>query len=971
MPTDRTCSQCGSGLTDEEPGSLCQRCRDAATLPPQAAAATLPPVEATQPCDGPPEPRAAPSLGTVRYFGDYELLEEVARGGMGVVYRARQLSLNRPVALKMILAGQLASETDVQRFRMEAEAAATLQHPNIVAVHEVGEHEGQHYFSMDFVEGRSLSAMIRKSPLPPKEAARYLRTIAEAIHYAHQHGTLHRDLKPANVLIDTTDQPRITDFGLAKRVESESGMTMSGTALGTPSYMPPEQAAGSRNVGPASDVYGLGAILYEMLTARPPFQASTPAGTMLQVLQMEPVPPRRFDPKLPRDLETICLKCLEKDPHRRYASAQDLADELRRFLADEPILARPISAPARAWRWCKRKPVVAGLAAALTLVLVTLAVVGPLIALRQTRLAADEAAARQVADRARGVAEEATAEARRQLYVPDIAVVQQCWDEANVGRLVELLDRHRPGPGEEDLRDFGWYYWWRTAHRYEAALEHGAGVCSVAVSPDGATPASSGQDGVIKLWDWRKGQVRQTWKAHESHAKAVVFLPDGGHLVSAGDDVRVRLWDVATGELLRSFEGHRDNVLAAALSPDGLTLATASWDHTTRLWDVATGTLRFALEGDARWVMCVAFSPDGQTLASGFPAVWLWDPVTGRRKRTLETGPDVYALSVAFSPDGTRLAAGCTDQTVKLWDAATGQRLATLAGHAHGVNAVAFSPDGRRLASGSNDCTVRLWDAATGTLEVALKGHADIVSSVAFLDGARRLASASYDGSVKIWDLGSQEHRTALTGVPYGVTSLTFSPDGRTLASTCESAGAQVWDLDTGQSTPVGGEWAAIEPHRAAYSRDLQTLAWGNPDGSVALWDVAGRRRRTTLTGHTGDVTCVAISPDGKALASGSNELILWDAAAGQPLHTVKGVLTRCLAFSPDGRTLDAETVSVSTDFRVQIARWDTDTGTLRGQPLPVEVGRVWSLAFSPDGRTLASAGDDARIELWRAAAPK
>jgi tRNA A-37 threonylcarbamoyl transferase component Bud32 len=329
---------------------------------PLAEALTLPPCESPEP--GP--------KNLVRYFGDYELLEEIARGGMGVVYKARQMSLNRPVALKMILAGELATPEARQRFRAEAEAAGNLQHPNIVAIHEVGEHEGKQYFSMDFVVGKNLAEIVRGNPLPAERAASYVKTIAEAIHFAHQRGTLHRDLKPQNVLIDADDRPRITDFGLAKRIEADSGLTRTGDVLGSPSYMPPEQAASqSAEIGPHSDVYSLGAILYELLTVRPPFAAATPWETICQVLQTPPVSPRKLNPVVPRDLETICLKCLEKQPQRRYHSARDLAEELGRFLNHEPIHARPISLARRATFWARRHPwVITGVASLLVIGLV-------------------------------------------------------------------------------------------------------------------------------------------------------------------------------------------------------------------------------------------------------------------------------------------------------------------------------------------------------------------------------------------------------------------------------------------------------------------------------------------------------------------------------------------------------------------------------------------------------------------------
>ena len=304
-------------------------------------------------------------------FGDYELLEEIARGGMGVVFRARQVKLDRQVALKMILTGKLAGDSDVQRFYSEASSAAALEHPGVVPVYEVGEQNGQHFFSMGFVEGESLAAMISRSPLSPTRAANMLKKITEAIVYAHGEGVIHRDLKPANVLLDKRRNPHISDFGLAKKTTSGSQLTVTGQIIGTPSYMPPEQASGETNlVGPSADIYSLGAILYCCLTGRPPFQAANPMETLRQVAERDPVSPRQLNAQIDQDLDTICLKCLEKDPQRRYATAQELVDELDRFLNGEPIKARPISSLDRSLRWCRRNPVISTLVAALSLTLV-------------------------------------------------------------------------------------------------------------------------------------------------------------------------------------------------------------------------------------------------------------------------------------------------------------------------------------------------------------------------------------------------------------------------------------------------------------------------------------------------------------------------------------------------------------------------------------------------------------------------
>ena len=310
----------------------------------------------------------------------YELLGTLGRGGMGVVYKARHLQLQRVVALKMILGGGHARPAELQRFRTEAEAVARLQHANIVQIHEVGEHEGSPFISLEFCSGGSLDAKFKGTPMPAKDAAAMVQTLASAMHSAHQQNIIHRDLKPANVLLTADGAPKITDFGLAKKLD-DAAQTQSGAVMGTPSYMAPEQAAGqSKEHGPPADIYALGAILYELLTGRPPFKGPTPLDTIMQVVAEPPVSPRQLQSKTPRDLETICLKCLQKEPRRRYASAAALADDLGRFQRGEPILAHPVGSLERGWRWCRRNPGVAGMAAAVVLVLVAGSVVSWVLA---------------------------------------------------------------------------------------------------------------------------------------------------------------------------------------------------------------------------------------------------------------------------------------------------------------------------------------------------------------------------------------------------------------------------------------------------------------------------------------------------------------------------------------------------------------------------------------------------------------
>ena len=489
-------------------------------------------------------PRRLPPNG-LRYFGDYEVLDdEIARGGMGVVFKARQVTLNRIVAIKMILSGQLASPADVERFHTEAEAAAKLDHPGIVPVYEVGLHEGQHYFSMGFVDGQSLSARIANGPLPAREAAQIVRTVAESLQYAHDNGVVHRDLKPGNILLDRQGNPRITDFGLAKLTESHSDLTGTGQVLGTPGYMPPEQAAAHFGaVGPSSDVYSLGAILNCLLTGRPPFQAATPIETLLQVQKQEPVPPRQLNPAIPLDLDTIVLKCLEKSPARRYASAKSLVEELDRYLNGLPILARRIGRAEQFSRWCRREPMVASLSAAVLITLIAGVSFSTYFAVEESNRATLEAQARNdekiqreeaqrqaaIAQVQTGIAKEQTALAEeqrgialvnevkaktqtlladRRFYASQMNLAMQAWRAGEMPRMLELLEGQRPGSAGENLRGFEWHYLWRQCHDGQRIpiKGHTAAVLSLAFTPDGKSLASASWDGTVRLWDTQTGK---------------------------------------------------------------------------------------------------------------------------------------------------------------------------------------------------------------------------------------------------------------------------------------------------------------------------------------------------------------------------------------------------------------------------------------------------------------------------------
>jgi eukaryotic-like serine/threonine-protein kinase len=929
------------------------------------------------------------ALPRVRYFGDYELLGEIARGGMGIVYKARQVSLNRVVALKMILAGQFASETEVQRFYAEARAAANLQHRNIVAIHEVGQHEGQHYFSMDYIEGKSLAQIVRENPLPADKASAYLKTIAEAIEFAHRQGTLHRDLKPSNVLIDSFDEPRITDFGLAKRIEGTAQITVTGPITGTPSYMPPEQAgAYDGKVSPASDVYSLGALLYDLLTGRPPFLGENLVVTLNQVLNSEPVAPRLLSPEVPPDLETICLKCLEKDPTRRYPTAAALADDLGRFLRHEPITARPVSQWERGWRWCKRNPMVSSLSAAIAILLVTSAIGGSILAIRERN-------ARQVADnnaelesQAARRAELASAEAERRrlealdakteadkqrdearvtAYASGMQLAQRAWEENNVARARDLLEEVPKEAAGRKLRGFEWYYLDRLCHSEALTLKgHGASVESVAFSPDGQRLASGSYDQTVKIWDSATGKELFDLKGHSGPVTSVAFSPDGQRLAAGERDGTVKIWNSAAGKPLFVLKGHANWVTSVAFSPDGQRLASGSYDQTVKIWDSATGKELFSLKGHASTVMSVAFSPDGQRLASGSSdnTVRIWDGSTGKELFSLK-GHASTVVSVAFSPDGQRLASGSSDYTVKIWDSATGKELFSLKGHASTVMSVTFSSDGRRLASGSYDNTVKIWDVASGKELFSLKGHTRGVNSVAFSSDGERLASGSTDNTVKIWDAATDKEQFALKGHADWAASVAFSADGRHLVSGGRDQTVKTWDIASGKELfTLGGRPGWVDS--VAFSPDGQHLASANY-AAVEIWDSASGKELFTIKGHFG-FNSVAFSPDGQRLAAGERDgtVKIWESATGKQLLVLKGHAdwVTSVAFSPDGRLL-------ASGGRDQTAKiWDTTTGkelfALKGHS-----SWVTSVAFSPDGQRLASGSYDQTVKIWDSATGK
>jgi WD40 repeat protein/predicted Ser/Thr protein kinase len=878
----------------------------------------------------------------------YELLGELGRGGMGVVYRARQTGLNRLVAVKMILGGSHAGASDMTRFRGEIEVIAALQHPNLVQIYEVGERSGQPYYSMEFVDGSNLDAQIGGRPQPPREAAKLLETLARTLEVVHRQGIIHRDLKPANILLTREGIPKVTDFGLAKRMASGAGPTVTGQVVGTPCYMAPEQAAGrTREIGPAVDVYALGVILYEMLTGKPPFEAETPWETMRQVVTEEPIPPRRWQPKVPRDLETICLKCLEKEPWRRYPRAGDLADDLRRFLDGwPPIQARPVGVLERGWKWVRRQPTVAALLLICVLALLALPV-------------------GFVVSRAQRAEDHRQQLVRLQVIEGVNALDSGDWFTALLW-FTEALARDQENPERETMHRLRIGTLLHQCPRLQQYWFHKGPVNCVRFSPDGRRIITASNDGTAQVWDVVTGQAVGSPLNHQSAVKDASFSPEGNSVVTAGQNGVALVWSLETGQPSAPSLQHGGIVYCASFSADGKRILTGSEDAAARIWDVASGRLLTPLLLHRGPVRAAVFSRDGSRVvtASDDHTARVWDGHTGH-----PVGPPLLhegrVTCVDCSHDGRRVVTGSQDQDGRVWDSQTGEQLARPLRHRGTLNAVSFSPTARRVLTGSADDSAALWLSVGGERLGRSMLHRSDVKAAVFSPDGRWVVTGSDDNTARVWEANSSDPVTPLLQHCATVQCASFSPEGRLVVTGTTGGTARLWALNAVPHVAVLAEQApdALPEKRGQWwSTDRRWLVTIEPNNraQVRRGDT-GKAVGTALT-HAGTILSAAFNADGTRLVTTSddNTALIWDPATGSRLIQIARHpgSVRAAAFSPDSRLL----VTLCIDGTARV--WDTRTGDPLTPPLRCG-GHAVRVFFDPDGTRVNVVASDRVLWSW------
>ena len=960
-------------------------------------------------------------------LGRFELQEVLGQGGFGRVYRAYDPQLDRLLALK-VPTFALDDEGKARRFQAEAKSAAGLRHPNIVPTFESGRIGNQFFIASQYIQGKPLSDIVKSGPVTFRDAASWCSRIARALSYAHEMGIVHRDVKPHNVMLDERGEPQLMDFGLAKRVNEDSGMTTEGALLGTPAYMAPEQARGDvAHVGPHSDQYAVGAILYELLTGQRAFDGS-PHSVIGQILNNEPKAPCSVNPQVPRDLEAITQKAMSKETDRRYGNCAELADDLDRWLEGEPTVARPITRLEKLTRWSRRNR---GLAAAVGGTLLAFGLVGILgitfagyqaYASRQISQAAEKVREEQkktlealdtattektraeerrveaenqtvLAETQKTLADIRTEEAQANNYVANIRLAAVKWDIGDVAHMNAALDTLRPKPGETDRRNWEWNYLWNLSHSDLKTLQAETGpISGMQISPDGQHAVSSDKDRTVRVWDVREGRVKYTLPKEVS-IRGCCFSPDGKwfSVLFAGS---VGVFNTATGTVQFSFpldtpEFTFGRIMSSTVSSDGTKLAMGSADQQFILvWDLRSQKqiAKLRVRGFAS---DLSFSPDGRQLASAvmvdpfvfFPSAmdrqnpYLWDIATGQQISMFDT--EIATSGACFSPEGSTSAfAGFG--AVEIWNPTTGIRVRKIESHAfdgsgqNGLAIVRYSSDGRKLL-GFGGNSILVWDAISGEEMLVLKGHIDRVITATFTPDGRRIVSGSLDGAIKIWDavtgieaqtFGTEKGDGQSATSAFPLLDPYFSTDSRTIFSGGRTA--TVWDLESGRVA----ETIALPPSNSKSAPEV-----------AESWDYRIIKRVSHDENHV-----FVNQPDGTNQqfdrVSGhldpptGEKSVLNSWRPGKPslpgsFNAQPNVLYSG-TFSPDGRriALPARDGIETWPARCVIEIWDVYSGRelqrLEADYDPLKQTSPFTfVAFSPDGMTLVSGNSDSNVHLW------
>lgn len=964
-----------------------------------------------------------------RRIDRFEIVDVLGRGGYAVVYLAHDPHLDRLVALKVPHAAMWLSEDARRRFLREAKTTAALKHPNIAAVYETGATAETCWIAAEYCEGVSLAELIAGSPggIPARQGAEIVAQLADGVAHAHARGVLHRDIKPGNVMLvpekslPRTDdirpddyrggKPKLLDFGLGKDLIDGSVVTHSRTVLGTPAYMAPEQAIGKNGqVDARTDVYALGVLLFELVTGERPFRGSVPA-VLRQVLHEDPPNPRTFAATIPIDLATICLKCLNKSPAQRYATAQALADDLARFIAREPILARPLGTIGKALRWMRRNPPWVALAAVLLLSVSTLFGGVTWYSIRlQDEL---DFIGELLADK-----EARETEIMGDRYVSDMTQASDAWTEGRLPSVRFLLDRHVPRDGEPDVRDFIWHYLRRCIQDNRVLLNgHTAGVSGGAFSPDGTRVATTCNDGVVRVFDAATGDRIADFHGHGGEVNCVAFVGGNDLLISGGDDGAIRFWRVQDEQQMRSaVSAHESAVTCFALSPDGGTLISGAWDGSVKKWDFAHMVQLCELIRHDDHVRAIAFVPHTDrfiTMAERGP-MRVWDLASEKELDRFEsTVRDAYALAV--HPDGRHVAVAGAPNEFQIVDMQAKKVVAANTAHAGWIKGVWFSDGGKTVITASHDNHVAIWELdLQRSRRRRLTERKDVIPhGGAILGGAisadeQRLLTCSRDHSAEVWSIREESGLKVLQRVRSRIRAIAPSPDGRLLAIAATPE-LWLWELNPPRlRATLRTESEGFED--AVFSSDSRYLAATSEKGPTFVWRVDAMPRGDVappvVIHDSWNASCVAFNNSGSLLATSHDDgtIRLWNpddgTAAGEVVFAKStdatwmvdvgfvGPEQHLVAWCKPSRFLslrdhrngreiwrldDARNgFAISSDRRyvafggadVSIRIVDAYTGRevrrLFGERRDVEY-----LAFSPDARLLAAHGGTGSLKIW------